>query len=165
MSGALFQQLLANPLASPDFVGVSSGASLVAVGRDRPVRASAAPASRWRRSAGALVSAVLVYVLAWRDGITGYRFILIGIGVSEFMLALVGYMVAKAELWDARAAIAWLIGSRRPRRDGRAARLLSRVGAAGAGRRCSCTGRCARSSWATTRRARSAPGSRRTGSR
>ena len=31
VSGLLFQQLLDNPLASPDFVGVSSGASLFAV--------------------------------------------------------------------------------------------------------------------------------------
>ena len=58
---------------------------------------SAAPASPWRRSPGRCVSAALIYVLAWRDGISGYRFILIGIGVSEFMLSLVGYIVARAE--------------------------------------------------------------------
>jgi len=54
---------------------------------------------------------VLVYLLAWRDGISGYRFILIGIGVSELMLSIVGYIVAKAEINEAREAMTWLVGS------------------------------------------------------
>ena len=110
VAGLVFQQLLANPLASPDFVGVSAGASLFGVAAIVLFDVTSAGVSL-AALAGALVSAVLVYLLAWRDGITGYRFILIGIGVSEFMLALVGYIVARAELWDARAASTWLIGS------------------------------------------------------
>ena len=164
VSGALFQQLLANPLASPDFVGVSAGASLFGVAAIVLFDVTSAGISL-AALAGAMVSAVLVYVLAWRDGITGYRFILIGIGVSEFMLALVGYMVAKAELWDARAASAWLIGSVGYAGTGQLRALFLVARAAACRRRCSCTGRSARSSWATTRRGRSAPASRRTGSR
>jgi iron complex transport system permease protein len=110
VAGLVFQQLLANPLASPDFVGISSGASLFGVSAIVLFHVTSAGISL-AALAGALVSAVLVYLLAWRDGISGYRFILIGIGVSELMLALVGYMVARAEQWDARAASAWLIGS------------------------------------------------------
>ena len=60
---------------------------------------------------GALVSCAVVYVLAWRDGISGYRFILIGIGVSEFMFSIVGYLLARAEIYDAREAMTWLVGS------------------------------------------------------
>ena len=60
---------------------------------------------------GARRAAALVYVLAWRDGISGYRFILIGIGVSEFMLSIVGYMIAQADIYDAREAMTWLVGS------------------------------------------------------
>ncbi len=63
-------------------------------------------------------------MLAWRDGISGYRFILIGIGVSEFMLSLVGYIVAQGR--DLRRPrgddLARRLG--RPGRDGRAARAL-----------------------------------------
>jgi iron-siderophore transport system permease protein len=110
MSGSIFQRLLANPLASPDFVGVSSGASLLAVGSIVLFQAS----SGWISSSalvGALLSAALVYLLAWRDGISGYRFILIGIGVSEFLLSIVAYLVARSDLYDAREAMTWLIGS------------------------------------------------------
>ena len=67
-------------------------------------------------------------MLAWRDGISGYRFILIGIGVSEFMLSIVGYMVAAADLYDAREAMTWLVGSVGQAGSGRAA--------GAAGRRC-----------------------------
>jgi iron complex transport system permease protein len=110
IAGIVFQRLLANPLASPDFVGVSSGASLFAVGAIILFNIGSAGISL-AALCGALVSAALVYVLAWRDGISGYRFILIGIGVSELMLAIVGYLVVKADIYDARAAMTWLVGS------------------------------------------------------
>jgi iron complex transport system permease protein len=110
VAGLVFQKLLANPLASPDFVGVSSGASLFAVSAIVLFDAASAGISA-AALAGALTSAGLVYVLAWRDGISGYRFILIGIGVSELMLSLVGYIVARAELNEAREAMTWIVGS------------------------------------------------------
>ncbi|MCR4512782.1 iron chelate uptake ABC transporter family permease subunit [Aeromicrobium sp. 50.2.37] len=110
VAGLVFQRLLANPLASPDFVGISGGASLFAV--------STILFSTWGAVAtsgmallGAVLAAVAVYLLAWRDGITGYRFILIGIGLSELFVALTGYVIAKAELSDAREAMTWLVGS------------------------------------------------------
>jgi iron complex transport system permease protein len=110
VAGIVFQTLLANPLASPDFVGVSSGASLFAVGSIILFNVGSAGISV-AALGGALLSSGLIYVLAWRDGISGYRFILIGIGVSEFMLSIVGYIVAKADLYDAREAMTWLVGS------------------------------------------------------
>ncbi len=110
VSGMLFQKLLGNPLASPDFVGISSGASLFAVSSIILLGAGSAMVSA-SALAGALVSAVLIYLLAWRDGISGYRFILIGIGLSEFMLSIIGYLVAHAELYEARQAMTWLVGT------------------------------------------------------
>jgi iron complex transport system permease protein len=110
LAGTLFQHLLHNPLASPDFVGVSSGASVAAVagivvydfgGLSIPALAVV----------GAMVSAALMYGLAWRDGISGYRFILIGIGVSTFMYGIVGYLLTRARLVDAREAMHWLTGT------------------------------------------------------
>lgn len=110
MSGTLFQRVLRNPLASPDFVGISAGASLFAV----------TSIALWKVPAlgvppvalvGALTAAMLIYLLAWRGGITGYRFILIGIGVSQLMISLTGYIIARADISDARAAMTWLVGS------------------------------------------------------
>jgi iron complex transport system permease protein len=110
VSGTLFQRMLGNPLAAPEFVGISSGASLAAVSAIVLFSWSgyAIPAAAL---AGAIGGAALIYAIAWRDGVSGYRLILIGIGVSEFLLALVTYIVARAEIHDARAAMHWLVGS------------------------------------------------------
>jgi iron complex transport system permease protein len=110
VAGVVFQTLLANPLASPDFVGVSSGAGMFAVAAIVFFNAGGAGISL-AALGGAILSATLVYLLAWRDGISGYRFILIGIGVSQFMLSIAGYVVAKADIYDAREAMSWLVGS------------------------------------------------------
>lgn len=110
ISGIIFQTLLANPLASPDFVGVSSGASLFAISSIVLFSASGMGIP-FAALLGALASAVLIYLLAWRHGISGYRFILIGIAVSQFMYSIVGYIVARADIYEARQAMTWLVGS------------------------------------------------------
>lgn len=109
-AGTIFQRLLRNPLASPDFVGISSGASVAAVvGIALPgVGGIGIPALAL---VGALASSALMYVLAWKDGISGYRFILIGIGVSAFATGLTGYALTRTNLEQARAAMHWLVGS------------------------------------------------------
>ena len=110
ISGLVFQTLLANPLASPDFVGVSSGASLFAIASIVLFSSSGIgiPAAAL---VGALASGALIYMLAWRHGITGYRFILIGIAVSQFMYSIVAYVIARADIYEARQAMTWLVGS------------------------------------------------------
>lgn len=109
-AGTIFQQLLRNPLASPDFVGISAGASVFAVagiatpalaGLSIPVLALV----------GALLFATAMYLLAWRDGISGYRFILIGIGMSAFATGVTGYLLTRTSLTEAREALHWLTGS------------------------------------------------------
>jgi iron complex transport system permease protein len=110
VAGTLFQQLLRNPLAAPDFVGVSSGASVAAIGGIVVYGASGLGVAGLA-VVGALVSAVLMYVLAFRDGLRGYRFILVGIGVSAFMTGVVGYLLTRADIHDARKAMHWLVGS------------------------------------------------------
>lgn len=110
VSGLLFQKLLGNPLASPDFVGISSGASMFAVSAIVLFGASSTMISG-SALVGALASALVIYLLAWRDGISGYRFVLIGIGISQFMLSIIGYIIARADLHEARQAMTWLVGT------------------------------------------------------
>jgi iron complex transport system permease protein len=107
-AGTIFQQLLRNPLASPDFVGITTGASLAAViGIALPgVSGLGIPALAL---AGGAVSALLMYLLAWKDGISGYRFILIGIGVSAFATGLTAYALTRTGINEARAAMHWLV--------------------------------------------------------
>ena len=60
---------------------------------------------------GAARGRLLMYVLAWRDGVSGYRFILIGIGIAVFFDGLIGYVLSRAQLFEARQAMHWLTGS------------------------------------------------------
>ncbi|WP_223167435.1 FecCD family ABC transporter permease [Nonomuraea sp. SYSU D8015] len=109
-SGTIFQQLLRNPLASPDFVGITSGAGLAAITGIVLLQAGGLAISALALG-GALTAALLMYLLAWRDGLAGYRFILIGIGIALFFDGLIGYMLTRAQLSEARQAMHWLTGS------------------------------------------------------
>jgi len=109
-SGTIFQQLLRNPLASPDFVGVTAGASLAAVVGIVVLQAGGLVVSGLAFG-GAAAGTLAMYLLAWRGGVSGYRFILIGIGVAAFFEGLVGYVLSRAQLFEARQAMHWLTGS------------------------------------------------------
>ena len=61
--------------------------------------------------AGALATALLIYLLAWRQGVSGYRLILIGIGIAAMLGALIDYLMTRAAIWDAQVALQWLTGS------------------------------------------------------
>ncbi|MDT8913056.1 iron chelate uptake ABC transporter family permease subunit [Amycolatopsis sp. PS_44_ISF1] len=110
LSGAIFQRLLRNPLASPDVIGVTAGSSLAAVvglvvfG----VSGFAVPAVAL---AGGVVAAVLIYLLAWRRGVTGYRLVLVGIGVAAALSGAVSYFLTRADVRVAALALIWLTGS------------------------------------------------------
>lgn len=118
LAGALTQTFSRNPLATPDILGVTSGASAGAVaaivlgGGGYSVGASllgfGIPVVA---TVGGLVAAVAVYGLAWRGGVDSYRIILIGIGVTASLGGLTGYLLVHAQLTQATAATQWLVGS------------------------------------------------------
>lgn len=109
VSGAIFQSLTRNPLGSPDFIGFTAGAStggIVAV-----VAGGSAMAIAGGALAGCVVTAALVYALAFRGGVQGYRLVLVGIGANALLLAVNSYLLTKANINDAATAGAWLTGS------------------------------------------------------
>jgi iron complex transport system permease protein len=110
LSGAIFQRLTRNPLASPDVIGVNAGAALVAV-----FVIVVAHGSSMQVTMGALVgsalTAIAVYVLANRNGVTGYRLVLVGIGVTAVLSSGTQYLFTRAEIFDAQRAMVWLTGS------------------------------------------------------
>jgi iron complex transport system permease protein len=109
-SGAIFQSLTRNPLGSPDVIGFTWGASVAAV-LSIVVLGGGQLATSGGAIAGGLVVAALVYLLALKDGDTGSRLILIGIGMSAMLAALATYVIARADLGSALAARTWLTGS------------------------------------------------------
>ncbi|MEI4273826.1 iron chelate uptake ABC transporter family permease subunit [Klenkia sp. LSe6-5] len=118
LSGALIQTFARNPLASPDTLGINAGASAAAVGAI--VLGGSATTSGQLLGGlglpvaallGGLTSALLIFGLAWRTGVDGYRLILVGIGLSAVGVAAVDWLLTRSTLQDASAATVWLTGS------------------------------------------------------
>ena len=110
VSGALFQSLLGNPLASPDLIGITGGASIAAVFAILVLGLSGFAVSGFAFT-GALVVATVIYALSWRSGIAGYRFVLVGIGIAFMVQASLGYLLTRADVRDAQGALVWMVGS------------------------------------------------------
>lgn len=110
LAGATFQTMLRNPLASPDIIGISSGASAAGVIGIVVLGWSAGVVSVMATIA-ALVTALAIYLLAYKDGVAGTRLILIGIGVSAMLGSVVSYVISRAAEWDLQVATRWLTGN------------------------------------------------------
>jgi len=110
LAGGLFQSLLGNPLASPDIIGISHGASAAAVAA-LLIFGLSGLAVAGAAFVGAVVVATAIYLLAWRSGLTGYRFVLIGIATAFLVQGILGYLLTRADVRDAQAALLWLVGS------------------------------------------------------
>lgn len=110
IAGVTFQTMLRNPLASPDIIGISSGASAAAVFAIVVLKLPSAGVSG-AAIIGGLGVAVAVYFLSYKAGVAGTRLILIGIGVAAMLDSVVAYLLERAGQWDYLAALRWLAGS------------------------------------------------------
>ncbi|MCK8779719.1 iron ABC transporter permease [Rhizobium sp. NTR19] len=110
MGGVAFQIMLRNPLASPDIIGISSGASAAAVFSIVLLSLSGLVVSVVAVLAG-LGVALCVYGLSSRQGVAGTRLILVGIGVSAMLDSFVAYVLSQAPSWTLQEAMRWLTGS------------------------------------------------------
>ncbi|AAT89484.1 iron (III) dicitrate transport system, permease [Leifsonia xyli subsp. xyli str. CTCB07] len=110
LSGALIQSVARNPLASPDIIGITASASAVG-----------AIALVWFGLTGlalsgvvlgvTLLAALFISLLARRGGVSGYRFVLVGIAVAAICSAVVAYVLTRADLSDVQQALVWIAGS------------------------------------------------------
>lgn len=110
LSGSVFQSLARNPLASPDIIGISAGASASAVFVIVVLSGGAAMVTGGALL-GAFATAAVIYFVAYRRGLTAYRLVLVGIGVSAMLTAVTNYLMTRAEIYDAQRATVWLTGS------------------------------------------------------
>ncbi|OKH94053.1 FecCD family ABC transporter permease [Streptomyces uncialis] len=122
LAGALTQTFARNPLASPDILGVTQGASLAAVlvivgtasegSGGGPVDGALqhfglVPAA----FAGGITAAVLLRVLAGGRGTDPQRLVLTGIAVGAVLAALTRWVLVRASIDDAASAQRWLFGN------------------------------------------------------
>lgn len=110
-SGAIFQSLSRNALASPDVVGFTTGAAfggllaIIVVGRSTTATVMTGAI------AGGAAAAFIVAVIGLRRGMAGDRLIVAGIAVAAMLAAVNDYLISRAPLEDAEAAKAWQHGS------------------------------------------------------
>jgi iron complex transport system permease protein len=110
LGGVAFQLMLRNPLASPDIIGISWGASAAAVFCIVVLSLSGPIVSVFAVAAGLLV-ALMVYTLSFKNGVAGTRFILVGIGVAAILESCIAYILSTAQSWTLQEAMRWLTGS------------------------------------------------------
>ncbi|KKC35244.1 iron ABC transporter permease [Devosia epidermidihirudinis] len=110
IGGAIFQSLTRNPLGSPDIIGFDagaySGALVVIILLQGGYYAIAGGAL-----VGGLITALMVYFLAYNRGVQGFRLIIVGIGVSAMLNSVNTWMLLRAKLEVAMAAAIWGAGS------------------------------------------------------
>ena len=84
LSGAILQAVMKNPLADPHIIGISSGAGLagIFVLLAFPEHGIFVTPAAF---IGAMFAAILIYMLAWKNGIRPIRIILAGVAVSAFL--------------------------------------------------------------------------------
>ncbi|MGW6273576.1 FecCD family ABC transporter permease [Streptomyces sp. NPDC055060] len=110
LGGAIFQSISRNPLGSPDILGLGQGSTAGALTMIVLFQGTAVQVAGGAL-VGGLVTGFAIYVLAWKRGVHGFRFVLVGIGVSAFVTAINGYLLTKADLVDAARAVVWMTGS------------------------------------------------------
>lgn len=88
VSGVLLQAVMKNPLADPGILGISAGSSLSAI-----LITGLVPSMYFLTPIfsfiGGVVACFLVYTLSWKDGLSAFRIILVGITVNTVFMALI----------------------------------------------------------------------------
>lgn len=110
VAGAIFQSLTRNPLGSPDVIGFGSGShtgALVVI----LLGGGGYPQVAFGALIGGITTAAVVYLLAYRGGVFGFRLILVGIGVSALFGSVNTWLILTADLGSAMSAAIWGAGS------------------------------------------------------
>ena len=110
LGGALFQAVTRNPLGRPDVLGLGQGATAGALVMIVLFSGSAAQVTLGAL-VGGLATGLAIYLLAWKQGVHGYRLVLVGIGVSAIVTAINGYLLTVSDIVDAARAVVWMTGS------------------------------------------------------
>ncbi|MEU7892575.1 iron chelate uptake ABC transporter family permease subunit [Nonomuraea sp. NPDC049152] len=119
LAGAITQSIARNPLASPEILGVTTGASVTVVAGVVASGSVAGGVSGLLATVGipalallgGLLGAAIVYSLAWRRGLDGYRLVLVGIGVAAVFTNIKFWLLTVGDVNDTGRAMVWISGS------------------------------------------------------
>ncbi|EGQ3531982.1 iron chelate uptake ABC transporter family permease subunit [Staphylococcus pseudintermedius] len=110
ISGAVIQGVIRNPLASPDVIGITKGASLAAVIVIIVFPTAPLFVLPVASFIGALVISLILSLLISWQGIKGSQLALIGMAIGAVAMALVQYLLIRNPM-EADIALVWLTGS------------------------------------------------------
>ncbi|EOG8986459.1 FecCD family ABC transporter permease [Staphylococcus pseudintermedius] len=110
ISGAVIQGVIRNPLASPDVIGITKGASLAAVIVIIVFPTAPLFVLPVASFIGALVISLILSLLISWQGIKGSQLALIGMAIGAVAMALVQYLLIRNPM-EANIALVWLTGS------------------------------------------------------
>ncbi len=111
VAGAVMQDLMRNPLASPDILGISGGASTAAV-FSLIVLDLAGPAVTLAAFLGALAVAGFLVGMSSGGAKGGTQaLIIVGVGCAALLVALTHWVLLRADVYRLSEAMVWLTGS------------------------------------------------------
>lgn len=117
-AGAILQGVSQNGLADPGILGINAGAGLAIVlfifffqGSATALGTLSIFVMPFFALLGGLCAALLIYLLAWKNGVTPTRLILVGIGVNAGFGAALLILQLKMKPTDFMQAAVWLSGS------------------------------------------------------
>jgi len=111
VAGGLLQGITRNPLADPGIIGINQGAAVMAVAVlvwSEQVSVVMLPVAAFL---GGTLSAALIYSLAWKEGSSPIRLVLVGIGFAAFTSAVTQMMIVFGDIDRVDQAYTWLAGS------------------------------------------------------
>ncbi|CAM4310290.1 iron complex transport system permease protein [Paenibacillus endophyticus] len=112
VAGAILQSVIRNPLAAPDVVGITGGASVGAVAfityMPSAVSIHFLP---FAAVLGAFGAALLIYFIAWKNGVNPFRLVLVGIGIASLLSAITTFMLVFSPAYSASSSYIWLTGT------------------------------------------------------
>lgn len=123
-AGATFQTMARNPLASPDVLGITMGASAAAVFTLVVLGGSGGAVTGAALVGAGLVALALVTLSGTGAGGAPYRMVLIGVALSAMLASVVHWVLLRADIYRAHEAMVWLTGSLASARWGEIGRLV-----------------------------------------
>ena len=110
ISGAVIQGVIRNPLASPDVIGITKGASLAAVIIIMIFPSAPLFVLPLGSFVGALVISLILSFLISKFDVKGSKLALIGLAIGAICTAIVQFLLIRNPM-DANNALVWLTGS------------------------------------------------------
>ena len=109
-AGTVLQRLIYNPLASPDILGISAGATFALVGATVFLGTNIFASGSLIAFAGSMIVLAALLLLGRKNQFAPSSMILIGIAISALIESLVQFALAKGTQ-DTYTIIGWLAGS------------------------------------------------------